>query len=475
MKTCLTVLLVCLLACQTCAAQASGPRVFAAAQVKADLAYAYTTLAQAHYNLFAYVSKRRFDRAYAALVQSVGPDSLSLLQTTKLLQQLAAVANTGHCEVDFAAPSYIAYARAGGTVFPLELAFEDGVAYVRKSYVGPDTIRPGDQLLSIDDVAIKKIQAGIYPYLSAERPYFKATKLELYSFPRLYWEVFGAKAGFRVRVKSASGAVATHWVAALPALAYEARRGGEIVGTRRSLRYVNSVACLNPGPFSAAGADGEARFRQFIDSAFAVLRARQTTRLLLDLRNNTGGDDAYSDYLLAYIASRPFRWYSTFRLRTSAVLKQRTPPAAPPAVPDAYTAAIFGHADGETFAYDLPLHPPVPVEARFQGQVLVLINRHSYSMAAVGAATAQDAGFARLVGEETGDRPTLYAAQFAFPLPNTGLLVKVPKGYLVRPSGRHRRSGVRPDYAVRDHLLDEHDEILAYAVAKILSLPVGKP
>ncbi len=446
----------------------SGSYKFAPADVKADVAYAYETLQKAHYNLYAYVSKQHYDAAYQELLASVGPDSLSPLETTKVFQRLLAIGNVGHCEVDFPASSYIAYATQGGTLFPLELAFEDGRAIVRKSYTPDSTVRVGDQLLGIDGKSIQKLREAIYPYLSAERTYFKDAKLEFWSFPRYYWAVFGQKPTFKVKVKHATGRKRTHSIPAITVMGYEASRGGEILKNERSFRFIDEVAYLHPGAFSSPEPDGEARFKSFVDSAFAVINASQASYLIVDLRNNAGGHNTYSDYLIAYFADRPFRWFSDFTVRTSEVLKKQTRKQYPTAIPDDFTRNILAYPDGETFAYEQTMQQPMPEEKRFRGKVYVLVNRQSYSMAAVSAAVVQDYGFAEIVGEETGDTPTLYAAQFSFALPRTSVELKVPKGYIVRPNGDEKLVGVIPDHPVRDHLLDEADEVLRYTLEKLI-------
>ncbi|WP_101443617.1 S41 family peptidase [Pontibacter ramchanderi] len=462
-------LLLCLLVTVSFSAPAQHkPIKFAAADVKADMAYAYETLQKAHYNLYAYVSKRDYDAAYTDLVQSIRKDSLSMLETTLLMQRLLAIGNVGHCEVDFPAASYIAYATQDGTVFPLELAFEEGRTFVRKSYVPDSGIRAGDQLLQINGKPIRKVLAGIYPYLSAERPYFKDAKLEFWSFPRYYWAVFGQQESFQVKVRHANGKHGTYTLQPITVMGYEASRGGEILNNERTFRYSDDVAYLHPGPFSSAEPDGEARFKTFVDSAFADFNIRQARYLILDLRNNAGGHNTFSDYLIAYFADRPFRWFSDFTVRTSEVLKAQTRKQYPNAIPDDYTRQILEHPDGETFAYAQTLQPPVPDERRFKGKVYVLVNRQSYSMAAVSGALIQDYGFGEIVGEETGDTPTLYAAQFSFLLPRTSVELKVPKGYIVRPNGDEKLAGLIPDHLVRDHLLDEDDEILRYTLEKLI-------
>ncbi|MFN1215618.1 S41 family peptidase [Chryseobacterium kwangjuense] len=122
---------------------------------------------------------------------------------------------------------------------------------------------------------------------------------------------------------------------------------------------------------------------------------------------------------------------------------------------------------GHIIPIDFPLSQPVNEAKIFKGHVYVLVNRQTYSMAAVSAALIQDYQFGTVVGEETGDTPTLYASQFSFHLPRTGITVKVPKGYIIRPNGDESLQGVIPDIIIRDHLLDENDEILEGLLIKI--------
>ena len=93
-------------------------------------------------------------------------------------------------------------------------------------------------------------------------------------------------------------------------------------------------------------------------------------------------------------------------------------------------------------------------------KVYVLVNRQSHSQATVTAAQIQDYGFATIVGEETGEYPSLYASIFQFKLPNTQIPVNVSKGKIVRVNGSTAETGVIPDIYIKDHLLDEEDEIL---------------
>ena len=193
--------------------------------------------------------------------------------------------------------------------------------------------------------------------------------------------------------------------------------------------------------------------------------AKKYKNLIIDLRNNAGGDDSFSDYLVSYIANRPFKWSSKFQLKTSALLKTNVRQTKD--TTNAYWKSFLEHNNGEVYAYDFGYYEPQPQIKRYQGNVYVLINRQSYSQSAVTASQIQDYGFGQIVGEETAEFPNLYASIFSYALPKTGIVVDVSKGKIQRVKGIDTKKGVIPDIFIKDHLLDEKDEILEEIIKKI--------
>lgn len=426
---------------------------FSKKEVVSDLENLKESLETSHYDLYAYVPKERFDAAYENLKTSIQKDSLTLLETTNLYQQLISVVKNGHTSIDFPAQPYIAYAHSGGTVFPLEIAIENEKAFIRKNWSHNKNIKNGDEILSINNVPIKDILSKIYPRISAERLYLKNAKIELYSFPRYYWQVFGKQNDFVVEILS-SGITRKYRLKAIDVIeGYESRRK-EILNPEMKLEHMGETAYLNPGGF---GGD-EKEYKQFIDSVFTEIKARKTKNLIIDLRNNPGGNDSFSDYLVSYIADKPFKWNSNFSLKTSAILKDFGRKNSD--TTSAYWKSILAHKNREIYDYTFDPYQPQPEEKRFTGKVYVLTNRQSHSQAAVTASQFQDYGFGTIVGEETGDYPSLYASVFQYKLPRTGINVNISKGYIVRVNGSTKEEGVIPDIFIRDHLLDENDEIL---------------
>ncbi|MFA0964048.1 S41 family peptidase [Roseivirga sp. BDSF3-8] len=434
-------------------------QMFSAEEVREDMAYMVTSLDQTHYDLYAYTDSVSFWHNYEAVKSEIGDDSLSMVEATSLLQKVIAAANNGHTEIDFPVAAYIPYVYGGGTVFPLEVALEGGRAFVRESFL-PEGDGPGrgDELLAIEGKPVGEYIDMMQQHISAERRYFKDAKFELFTLPRQYWQHFEPKDEFSITYRDGEGNTHTDRVAAVKALDYEQNRYG-ILRMAPELRLEDDVAYLHPGAFS--GEDIQP-YRDFIDSAFSAINKRNIPHLVLDLRNHPGGDDAYSDYLIRYIADRPFKWYSTFHIRSSRILKEHTRDTT-----SAYSQAIHARKNGERFTFDFGPVEPVGERKRYKGEVYVLINRQSHSMSTVAAATIKDYGFGTLVGEETGEYASLHASQFGFALPATGIIVKLSKGYIIRPGGSEAREGLKPDIMIGDHLLDDEDEILDTLLNKL--------
>lgn len=431
--------------------------------VLSDLETLRTSLIETHLNAFAYTSEADFNNTYKTLKKSVKKDSLSTLETVNLYQKLISKLNNGHTEIPFPGQSYIEYAYAGGTLFPLELAFEGGKALIRKNWSGNTSIDMGSEVIAINGEPISEILKQIYPHISAERHEFKLAKLELISFPRLYWQVFGEKQDFNVTIIQKGQTQSLKLNAVKLIDDFEMKRH-EVYNIERQFKFKTpNVAYINPGEL---GGDLE-QYKMFIDSSFQEIRRHQTKTLIIDLRNNPGGQDDFGDYLVSYIADHPFQWTSDLILKSSQrlkddVLKHRD-------TTQAYWKSFLSHKNGESYKFSFKNSLPQAKNKRFNGKVYVLINRQSHSQSAVTAAQIQDYGFATIVGEPTTESPNLYGSQFTYFLPETGIEIKVAKGYITRVNGDSKEQGVIPDIYISDHLLDEQDEILE-GLMQLLSL-----
>ena len=454
-------------------AQDAG-RKFAAAQVKADLAFLYQTLEAAHYNLYANTSKRVFRRELRRREQAI-TGSLTPLQVNRLFQPFVALAGHGHCITGYPFKSYNAFLALGGQVFPFDVRVVQRRLFVTGNYSADSTIRPGDEVLAIYDVGVGHWLDGIYTYLSGENEYFKNTLIDQIGFPRLFWMVYDQQKTFSIKVRKASGQVVFVTDAGVPAARYRTIRNSRpgVFKPDRAFQLLDNVAYLRPGQFlnnEPAPTGGIPRqvydkgeFVHFIDSAFAQIRRQRASTLLLDLRGNPGGDNSFSDPLVAYFATKPFQFNSSFSIKTSSITKSFWQKVQDPALAELKNQ-ILSAPDGSVFQAALHPYPPRPDSLRFTGPVYVLVDRYTYSNATTVAALIQDYKFGQIIGEPTAESPTLYAAVHEFELPHTKIGVTYPKAFMVRPNGRKSLQGVTPDLRAVDNVFTPEDEALQWAL-----------
>jgi C-terminal processing protease CtpA/Prc len=236
----------------------------------------------------------------------------------------------------------------------------------------------------------------------------------------------------------------------------------------------NGLAYLRPGIFLNIDSEDtyDARaFNAFIDGAFESFLAAGAHTLLVDLRDNPGGDNSFSDLMIAWFADEPFRFASAFRIRVSAEAvasnAARLATASENSVSRQLADAYAGAAIGDVVDFPIPLVSP-RAGARFEGRVFVLVNRRSFSNSVLTAAIVQDHNFGRVLGEPTSDLATTYGAMERFTLANTGLSVGFPKAYIVRPSGDARIQGVTPDVAIVTPIIQTGDDHVLQEALRII-------
>jgi hypothetical protein len=441
--------------------RAASQETFSKDNILYDLHYLRTSLEDTHFNLYAFTNEDHFQQNFLKVKHEVKKDSFTRLEANKIFQKVVAAANNGHTRVPFPVQSYITYAQQEGTLLPIEVTFGEGKTLIRKNWSTNQNIKIGSELLGINSVPIKEVLEAIYPLVSAERLCFKKAQIENLTLPRYYWYAFGEQKKFELEILH-QGKREVVQVNAINAINQFEMQREDILKQDWHLKYFeNKTAYIRPGAF---GGDLE-KYKHFIDSAFIEINKNKTQNLIIDLRNHPGGDDAFGDYLVSYISDKPFKWASRFQLKTSLQLKENIRQTKD--TTQAYWKSILEHKDGDIYNYDLGFYEPQPKHKRFQEKVYVLVNRQSYSQSTVTAAQIQDYGWGTIVGEETAEFPNLYASIYNYPLPKTGITVEVSKGKIERISGIDNNKGIIPDIIIKDHLLDEEDEILEGILKRI--------
>src|SRR3954452_24310270 len=86
--------------------------------VRSDLAFLYTTLAEAHYDLFAHRPKADYDRYFRELDSNIRAP-LTRTQAAILFQRFAAYGRIGHARIDAPVVDFVTTLKGGGKLLPI--------------------------------------------------------------------------------------------------------------------------------------------------------------------------------------------------------------------------------------------------------------------------------------------------------------------------------------------------------------------
>jgi len=453
------------------------PITYSVEAVREDFAFLYETLQISSYDLFLNTTKTDYDRAFEQAMNSITAP-MTYLEINRLFKPFVVLAGFFHCTLDFPSEVYRQFNQNGGRLIPFKISFWGGKVLVSANWSDNEQIEAGDELLAVNGIDIHQLLEKIYAYKQGENEYVKQALLETGSLKDNWWYAFGDFSSGTVRIKKPGGQQINTEVEGLTLEQYRERKQTvqtpSFMKSGRTFEFIGDVAYLRPGIFlntesrdiSSQDAFNNDKFLDFINSAFVEIARKKSQNLILDLRGNYGGDNSFSDPMIAYFADKPFRIASKFSARTSQVTKSFWKDVDIPELAE-MKQQILTLEDGTRFDIELKTTQPRNDDLAFKGEVTVLIDRFSFSNTASVAAIVQDYEFGVLVGEETSDTPSSCGAIHTFKLPNTRMGVVFPKACMIRPNGDARPRGVVPDHKVSDDPFTQEDEILDAALQLI--------
>lgn len=461
------------------AAAAPAPeRQFSVQEIQADFADLYPRLAASHFDLFARRPRAEYDALFRTMKAELDRP-MSEIEARVAFQKFMAFGRVAHSRIDFPGEAYSAYRDGGGRTMPVFIRVKGGRVFVAEN--GSETpIAPGEEIVGLNGTPIGDWLTRLGAHVSADNDYMLHTLLEN-RFAAMLWLELGPVDRFVLSVRNARGVTREVTVPArtrADIMATLARQAPtlELDWDSRDFRLIGSVGYLRPGPFynndpNATNVWDTAAFRGFIDASFETLLTSGARSLVIDLRDNPGGDNSFSDLMVAWYATKPFRFCRDFRVKASeaAIASNAKRVALAPddkeSISAQFAAAYAKHRVGDAFSFEIPTVQP-RAGARFMGRVYLLVNRHSYSNTVQVAALSQDYGFATILGEETSDLATTLGAMEQFTLPRTGIEVGFPKALIVRVNGDMTPRGVVPDIAIETPIVEpQSDVVLQRALA----------
>ena len=387
-------------------------------EMQADFKELLARIEKNHPALYDFTSRVEYQKLVTEQFKKIR-DSATLTDFYKILLPLVVKIGCGHSQLWL--PVWVWQDSTVGFL-PLRLFIEKGRVYVLRN-LGADTrIQAGMEILEINGTPISDLLETMNSFISTDGNNLSAKKDYLNTswfngllaialdFPNTYRVDLKGNLGNSVdQVKLPALNLVTYnrieaWPPRTPKFQTDSLHSTGILSIR-SFGYYDSV----PG------------FRHIIDSFFTKVKRQHIRSVILDLRDNNGGDPFCSSYLLAYLAKTPIVYYS------------------------------------EPYGQYSELAKPIPLAPNhFDGNLYTLINGNCFSSTGHLCALMKYYHLGKFIGSETDGTYTCNDNSAMISLDHTGIQLRIARNsFSVAVVGIPRFKGIAPDFPVENKLDDQ--------------------
>jgi hypothetical protein len=386
-------------------------------KLKEDLDFLFKTIEEVHPNMYAYTPKKEFIPIRDELYSQINRP-MTRLNFLKLVVPTIALLKSNHT-IMFPplppAPSELTdFIQNGGKFFPLSIDWYGEKVILSENYTS-EKLPLGGTILQINGEDISKVIKRLENYYSAEGKDTCPAALEKDKAIRfLFWLEYGSIETLKLRIKAVDGTINDYIV--------EMMTFGQLKAKEDTNKGINSYRYLPECDTFYIKLDDWAcwsrikEFTEFCDGVFKEVQKKKGSNLIIDLRNNPGGDLLNTEVFTTYLIKNP---NLSFEGAIPLTVKKHHP----------------------FYRENNPLI--------FTGSVYLLIGEISTSASTVFAGIIKNHPSATIIGQEPIEPLTFYGGTTNFKLPNTGLLLSVPQNRFVVPGSKNDGRSIIPDYEVK--------------------------
>jgi hypothetical protein len=438
------------------------PEVFTPQQLREDLRIVRNALEEGHPGLYRYVSKKTLDRHFEEAEKKLA-HPMDVCGFYQILAPIVARIECGHTGVRVPELERDILNNSA-LLLPFQVSLIGKKVYIFRDYVNEDGALAGREIRAINGTRIEKIVAALMAAVPGDGEISTARLRRVGLEFDLGLYLVGIHAPFTVTYREEGERPEKR--VELPGLALPRKREASRAKYPQDQRPEqsadlkfedeNKIAVMTIYGFGGfADKERKKPLADFIKESFALFPQKGTKALILDLRNNGGGEDELGKLLFSYLTDRPFTYYNELAINALhfGFMRYAKSPLSIPEnevqkMPDGHYR-MTGHPN---WGLQQPSHPT------FMGKVFVLMNGGSFSTTCEFLSIAHFHHRAVFIGEEAGGG--YYGNNSGFTrtltLPNTRVAVRVPlMKYVMAVSGyRYPKRGVLPDYPVQPTIAD---------------------
>lgn len=449
-------------------------------ELQEDFKILRNNLEDVHGALYLYTSKETIDKEFENISSKLN-QPMSELEFFQLLTPLHGLIQNGHTEI---APSKMFFdsIRHKAHTLPFDLYHHEGNIYILKNNSLDSTIQAGSRLLKVNgkdamelvtELSERMTRDGENRTMPIERIVRNFNTRYLFYYPEL--------ASYKCEIETTEGNSKTYDVKALLIDEIIKNRNQRYGAAKPNfwstkdpaytLVFKDDIAIMTLKTFSKSEVrKRDKRTKKWFKESFAEIEKRNPKKLIIDLRDNGGGDPEPTIELFSHLHPESFTFYKaiytdTKKIRDGKLYDENI------FLLNLY-ASLITKKNGNR--YDLKtiagMKPYKAAKEQYAGPVDVLINAFSFSATGEMSAILKEHNRVRFIGQETGGNPNQNTSGVSLPLhlPNSKLRVFIPLViFEMNVNFPNTRRGVIPDVPMKNSIEDElkgYDSVMNFAL-----------
>jgi len=419
-------------------------QVITPADVRADLTYLLSKLDTLHPAMASLMDRHAIDHLAATIGENL-PGTMSRKEAWAAMARLNPLLGDGHTLVQYPelATQLAAFTRDGGRLLPdVFWIDQSGQLVLRRRIAG---MPPGTHVLAVEGTPGGQLVATMLERAHGDSQSFRRALVST-RFPAFYWLLHGGQAQYRLELRDGRR-IRTITLAGSSLLPTTLRPEVPFASLFSSVVLPGRIGYVRVASFDGAYLD---EFRAFSARVFAAFRRAGVRDVIIDVRDNPGGDDVnWITGLAPYFANKAFRTFGEAKVTV-------TPENADP-------GDVIGSVQTIVSRRTYPSSAETP--DRVEGTMHLLAGTSTYSAAMLLLTTAQDQELAVIAGQPTGGRSCTTGRGVRVALPRTGLVAVIPTVYFIRPSKVGCSEPVNPSLLIADDPFDPQRSVRELAAA----------
>lgn len=425
---------------------------YSVTQILKDIDYTEKYLTKFHPDPYKYISKDSL-HAFIVSIKSKIDTPLTEMQIRFYIKKIVAKIGCGHTDVAASKKYTKAIAKFNRAILPLNTFIADSnKVFVLNNLSKDTTIKPGDEILSIDNHPIKTILKTLYSVYTSDgyNETYKKQGIRYNWFKYYYSFCYGFKFEYLVKLKHKDNSISTYKLASISSLkdTLILPKKDSIAILRKTktctfsiINNDKSIALIDINSFKGK------HWYRFFRKSFKDIKQKNIQHLVIDLRDNGGGQINDGMNFLSYMIHKTL--YLPFDRKPNLM-----------ALNPRYKMSFASKLTPFVFSTLMPQWPKngrlrhyfiaLPKKQKaFKGQIFVLINGKSFSMSGVTASYLKFKANAITIGEETGGNIAGSNAVVSgkIILPNSHIQVFIPMYHIYHDiEAKNDGHGLKPDY-----------------------------